>query len=69
MVVIGLAKKLRVFSDVIFKYNYLKYYLEFGIFVQDSKDSESRTLFYILTDPSSYCERVIKISRKVTKTE
>ena len=33
---------------------YLKYFLESGIFAQDSKDSESRTLFYFLTDPSHY---------------
>ena len=26
---------------------YLKYFLESGIFAQDSKDSESRTLFYL----------------------
>ena len=32
---------------------YLKYFLESGIFAQDSKDSESRTLFYFMTDPSS----------------
>ena len=32
---------------------YLKYFLESGIFAQDSKDSESRTLFYFVTDPSS----------------
>ena len=31
---------------------YLKYFLESGIFAQDSKDSESRTLFYFVTDPS-----------------
>ena len=30
---------------------YLKYFLESGIFAQDSKDSESRTLFYFVTDP------------------
>ena len=33
---------------------YLKYFLESGIFAQDSKDSESRTLFYFVTDPSAY---------------
>ena len=32
---------------------YLKYFLESGIFAQDSKDSESRTLFYFVTDPST----------------
>ena len=32
---------------------YLKYFLESGIFAQDSKDSESRTLFYFVTDPSA----------------
>ena len=31
---------------------YLKYFLESGIFAQDSKGSESRTLFYFVTDPS-----------------
>ena len=31
---------------------YLKYFLESGIFAQDSKDSESHTLFYFVTDPS-----------------
>ena len=31
---------------------YLKYFLESGIFAQDSKDLESRTLFYFVTDPS-----------------
>ena len=31
---------------------YLKYFLESGIFAQDSEDSESRTLFYFVTDPS-----------------
>ena len=31
---------------------YLKYFLESGIFAQDSKHSESRTLFYFVTDPS-----------------
>ena len=31
---------------------YLKYFLESGILAQDSKDSESRTLFYFVTDPS-----------------
>ena len=31
---------------------YLKCFLESGIFAQDSKDSESRTLFYFVTDPS-----------------
>ena len=31
---------------------YLKYFLESGIFAQDSKDSESCTLFYFVTDPS-----------------
>ena len=31
---------------------YLKYFLESGIFAQDSKDSESRKLFYFVTDPS-----------------
>ena len=30
---------------------YLKYFLESGIFAQDSKDSESRTLFYFVTGP------------------
>ena len=34
---------------------YLKYFLESGIFAQDSKDSESRTLFYFVTDPSTRC--------------
>ena len=33
---------------------YLKYFLESGIFAQDSKDSESRTLFYFVTDPSEH---------------
>ena len=32
---------------------YLKYFLESGIFAQDSKDSEFRTLFYFVTDPSA----------------
>ena len=31
---------------------YLKYFLESGIFAQYSKDSESRTLFYFVTNPS-----------------
>ena len=31
---------------------YLKYFLESGIFAQDSKDLESRTLFYFVTDLS-----------------
>ena len=31
---------------------YLKYFLESGIFAQDSKDSESHTLFYFVMDPS-----------------
>ena len=30
---------------------YLKYFLESGIFAQDSKDLESRTLFYFVMDP------------------
>ena len=34
---------------------YLKYLLESGIFAQDSKDSESHTLFYFVTDPSYAC--------------
>ena len=41
---------------------YLKYFLESGIFAQDSKDSESRTLFYFVTDPSALshiaCEKL-----------
>ena len=37
---------------------YLKYFLESGIFAQDSKDSESRTLFYFMTDPSENCKRI-----------
>ena len=32
---------------------HLKYFLESGIFAQDSKDSESLTLFYFMMDPLS----------------
>ena len=38
---------------------YLKYFLESGIFAQDSKDSESRTLFYFVTDPSPQTPKVV----------
>ena len=38
---------------------YLKYFWESGFFAQDSKDSESCTLFYFVTDPSALTHQVL----------
>ena len=45
---------------------YLKYFLEYGIFAQDSKDSESRTLFYFVTDPSEQGYQSAMVIPRVT---
>ena len=48
---------------------YLKYFLESGIFAQDSKDSESRTLFYFVTDPSDIEAYLVTFERIMSAHE
>ena len=49
--------------------NLFEYSLESGIFIQDSEDSESRTLFYFVMDPSDSEMHLKQVDILVSKNQ